>query len=302
MKRAAWVSAMAASLAGIGGCVPPPATPPAPAQPGAPAVTAPPPLAYVPPPATFALSGIPRQGGVMLGTAPIGTTSLTLDGAPVGIAADRRFLIAFDRDAAPRATLIATLADGRQAREVFDVAPGEWRIERLDSVAKTPVPDAEFARRRPDELAQIRAAREIRSDAQGWRQHFIWPASGRISGLFGAQRVYRGEPGAYHGGVDVAKPTGAPVVAPADGVVILAAPSPFTLEGNLLMVDHGMGLNSAFLHLSKIEVKAGDHVRQGQEIGLVGATGRASGPHLHWAMMWQGKRIDPMRVAGDMGR
>ncbi|WP_294044225.1 M23 family metallopeptidase, partial [Sphingomonas sp.] len=74
------------------------------------------------------------------------------------------------------------------------------------------------------------------------------------------------------------------------------------LEGNLLMLDHGMGLNSAFLHLSRIDVKVGDHVRQGQEIGRVGATGRASGPHLHWAMMWRGKRIDPMRVAGDMGR
>ncbi len=92
------------------------------------------------------------------------------------------------------------------------------------------------------------------------------------------------------------------MVAPADGVVILAASSPFTLEGNLLMIDHGMGLNSAFLHLSRIEVKVGDHVRQGQEIARVGATGRASGPHLHWAMMWRGKRIDPMRVAGAMGQ
>ncbi|WEK41841.1 MAG: M23 family metallopeptidase [Candidatus Sphingomonas colombiensis] len=295
--------AAATLVMAVAGCVPPPADRAAPM----PARNAPPqarPLAPPPPAeaARFILSGTARQGAVMLGTAPMGTTGLSLDGAPVGFAPDRRFIIAFDRDAGPRATLVATLADGRQATQLFDVAPGDWRLERLDTVAKTPVPSAEFARRRPPELAQIKAAREMRTDAQGWRQHFIWPATGRISGLFGAQRIYRGEPGAYHGGVDVAKPTGSPVVAPADGVVILAAAAPFTLEGNLLMIDHGSGLNSAFLHLSKIEVNVGDHVRQGQEIGQVGATGRASGPHLHWAMMWQGSRIDPMPLAGEMGR
>jgi len=293
MSRAGRWSAVALLA---GGCVPSVAPPPPPAAPA----PLPPPPRMLPPAAFGAFSGVARQGTLMLGTAPPGTAALTLDGMPIEMASDGRFLIAFDRDAAPRATLLARLADGRSVTQTFDVAPGEWRIERLDSVAKTPVPSAEFARRRPPELAQIKAAREMRTDAQGWRQAFIWPATGRISGLFGAQRIYRGEPGAYHGGVDVAKPTGSPVVAPADGVVILAASSPFTLEGNLLMLDHGMGLNSAFLHLSRIEVKPGDHVRQGQEIGLSGATGRVSGPHLHWAMMWRGKRIDPLRVAGEM--
>ncbi|WP_298674484.1 M23 family metallopeptidase [uncultured Sphingomonas sp.] len=293
-----WLGA-AALMTAAAGCVSPPVDPPAPVRKLAP--PAPPPPASLPLP-RFALSGTARQGAVMLGTAPAGAIALSLDGSPIGVAPDHRFIIAFDRDAAPRATLAATLADGRQVTQELEIAPGDWRIERLDTVAKTPVPSAEFARRRPPELAEIRAARETRTDAQGWRQHFIWPATGRISGLFGAQRIYRGEPGAYHGGVDVAKPAGAPVVAPADGVVILAATAPFTLEGNLLMIDHGMGLNSAFLHLSKIAVKVGEHVRQGQEIGLVGATGRASGPHLHWAMMWQGRRIDPMLLAGAMAR
>ena len=94
--------------------------------------------------------------------------------------------------------------------------------------------------------------------------------------------------------------TGAPVVAPADGVVILAADKPFTLEGNLLMIDHGHGLNSAFLHLSRIDVKLGDHVSQGQRIGAIGATGRATGPHLHWGMKWNDARIDPLLLAGPM--
>ena len=126
-------------------------------------------------------------------------------------------------------------------------------------------------------LAQINAARHMRVVSEGWRQRFIWPAKGRISGVFGSQRIYAGQPGAPHNGVDVAGAIGTPVVAPADGVVILAAPSPFTLEGNLLMIDHGMGLNSAFLHSSQILVKVGDHVRQGQVIGRIGMTGRSGG-------------------------
>jgi murein DD-endopeptidase MepM/ murein hydrolase activator NlpD len=236
----------------------------------------------------------------VLGQAPPRTRRLTLDGTTVAVAADGRFLIAFDRDAAPRATLVATLSDGGSVTAMLDVAPTAWRIERLDRVAKVPVPDADFARRRPAELAAIAAARARSSDAQGWRQAFAWPARGRISGLFGAQRIYRGEPGSYHGGVDIAKPAGAVVVAPADGVVTLAAAAPFTLEGRLLILDHGHGLSSAFLHLSRIDVAPGQRVAQGQPVGLVGRTGRASGPHLHWAMTWQGARIDPVSLAGAM--
>lgn len=253
-------------------------------------------------PARFALEGMPQQGSLLLGTAPAGSVRVMLNGAMVPVAPDRRFAIAFDRDAAPQAILSATLGDGRTVTLPLAVAPRAWRIERLDRVAKVPVPNADFTARRPAELARIAAARGRGSEAQGWRQRFVWPATGRISGLFGSQRIYRGEPGSYHGGVDVALPTGAPVVAPADGVVVLAAASPFTLEGRLLILDHGHGLNSAFLHLSRIDVAEGAHVRQGERIGAVGATGRASGPHLHWGMMLGAARIDPLLVAGTMGR
>ncbi|WP_230771354.1 M23 family metallopeptidase [Sphingomonas sp. Leaf4] len=246
------------------------------------------------------LTGTPGQGAVLTGRAPAGTTALTLDGTPVRLAPDRAFVIAFDRDAGPAATLIATLADGRRITRTLAIAPRTWRIERLPTLPRVSQPSAEFQRRRAPELAQIAAARTRASDSGGWRQRFVWPATGRISGLFGSQRIYAGEPGAYHSGVDVARPTGTPIVAPADGVVILAAPAPFTLEGNLLMIDHGMGLNSAFLHLSRIDVKPGDRVRQGQPIGAIGATGRATGPHLHWGMKWNDARIDPLLLAGPM--
>ncbi|WP_245843999.1 M23 family metallopeptidase [Sphingomonas spermidinifaciens] len=249
----------------------------------------------------FGLSGRAVQGGSMIGLAPPELAALTLDGAPVTVAADRRFLIAFDRDAGPMARLTGKTRDGRVMSEIVAVAPGDWQIERLPTLPRISQPSAEFARRRAPELARIAAARAMESAAQGWRQRFVWPARGRISGRFGSQRIYAGEPGAYHSGVDVARPTGAPVVAPADGVVILAAAAPFTLEGLLLMIDHGMGLNSAFLHLSRIDVREGESVRQGQPIGAVGATGRATGPHLHWGMKWREARIDPALLAGPMG-
>ncbi|MDJ0275564.1 M23 family metallopeptidase [Sphingomonas sp. 2R-10] len=247
----------------------------------------------------IALDGTPGQGAVVMGSVPAGAT-LQLDGTPVTVAPDGRFLIAFDRDAGPSATLVATLSDGPRLVRPIAVPPRAWRIERLPTLPRVSQPSAEFRRRRAPELAQIAAARDIATDAAGWRRRFVWPVTGRISGLFGSQRVYAGEPGAYHSGVDVARPTGTPVAAPADGVVILAAASPFTLEGNLLMIDHGMGLNSAFLHLSRIDVKVGDRIRQGQVVGAIGATGRATGPHLHWGMKWHDARIDPLLLAGPM--
>lgn len=245
----------------------------------------------------FSLSGRLVQGGVATGTAPAGTAKLALDGEPVALGVDGRFLIAFDRDHGPRAELTAELGDGTMLRKTLDVAARAWPIENIDA-ARTPGGAAteEFLRRREGELKRIAAARSANSSSDGWRQSFAWPARGRISGRFGSQRIYRGEPAAYHSGTDIAAGAGAPVTAPADGVVVLAGPPMFSLEGNLVIVDHGMGLNSAFLHLASSNVSVGQQVRQGELIGTVGATGRATGPHLHWSLMWRRARIDPQRL------
>ena len=250
--------------------------------------------------ASIVLQGQPVQGGILTGAAPAGTVELRLDDQIVPVDVDGRFLIGFDRDAPAQARLAARLADGRTIDRLLSVAPGAWRIERVNAPLR-PVRDNEAFRalRRP-ELAQIAAARAKVTGAQGWRQKFLWPRIGRISGLFGSQRIYQGVPGSYHGGIDIAGSTGQPVFAPADGVVILAADRPFTLEGRLLMIDHGHGLSSAFLHLSGIDVKTGDTVRQGQRIGSVGSTGRATGPHLHWGLRWNDARVDPLLAAGPM--
>lgn len=245
-------------------------------------------------PATFTVSGEQTQGGWIRGTAPGGTVQIRLGTVAVPMAADGAFFAAFDRDAGPSATLVATLRDGREVTRQLTIAPRAWRIENINIPRKPGGATEEFMKIRAPELARIKAARDVNAQSDGWRQKFIWPAPGRISGLFGSQRVYRGEPGAYHSGLDIAGGSGTTFVAPADGVVILAAQSPFSLEGNLLMIDHGNGLNSAFLHCSAILVREGDRVKQGQAIGRIGATGRATGPHLHWSIKWGDARLDPL--------
>lgn len=252
--------------------------------------------------ADFALIGELTQGGWARGRVPAGTSALTLDSKPVPIAPDGSFFLAFDRDAGSSATLNARLANGSSAVRTLSVSPRAWRIEHIPIGPRPGAPPSDaFRIRREAELAQINAARAIDSGSQGWRQRFVWPAKGRLSGLFGSQRIYNGTPGSYHSGTDIATgASGTPFVAPADGVVILAAASPFTLEGNLLMIDHGMGLNSAFLHCSQILVKQGEAVKQGQVIGRIGMTGRATGPHLHWSIKWRDARLDPILFTGPM--
>jgi murein DD-endopeptidase MepM/ murein hydrolase activator NlpD len=255
-------------------------------------------MTAAPAPAALVLEGRPEQGGLIAGTVPTGTRTLLLDGKPIPFAPDGRFIAAFDRDAGPTALLEARLDDGRAIDRPLAVAPRAWRIERLPTLAKHAQPEPEFLRLRAPELAQIAAARARVTDTAGWRQRFTWPVHGRQTGWFGSQRIYAGEPGEYHSGADVAVPIGTPVLAPADGVVVLAADHPFTLEGNLLLIDHGMGLTTALLHLSRIVVRPGETVRQGQVVALSGMTGRATGPHLHWGLRWQTARIDPLLIAG----
>lgn len=242
------------------------------------------------------------QGALLRGAAPAGTVALSLDGRPVPLAGDGQFLIGFDRDAPASARLVARLAGGRELVRTLRVAPRAWRIEHIGLARRTSAATPAWLRMREGELARIAAARALDPPSEGWRQAFAWPARGRISGRFGAQRIYRGEPASYHSGVDVAAGAGALVTAPADGVVVLAGPPAFSFEGNLVILAHGMGLSSAFLHLASTRVRVGETVRKGQPIGTVGRTGRATGPHLHWGMKWKDARIDPQALAGPMPR
>ena len=246
-----------------------PALPPSPAPVAAQTLKA----AAPPEQVTTAIGGLQyrgklTQGGWLRGTAPTGTRSVTLGGTALPLASDGTFFAAFDRDAPASLALTVVAAEGFSLSTELAIAPRGWRIESVN-VAKRPgaMPDAEFKVRRTAELARIGAARAKDSGATGWRQTMAWPAAGRISGEFGAQRIYRGEPGAYHAGIDIAAGQGAAILAPADGTVTLAASdAPFTLEGHLLILDHGMGLTSAFLHCSDLVVHEGAAVAAPQPV------------------------------------
>lgn len=304
MTRAACVALLLLSACATRTAGPVPAGSPPPAV-AAPATPRPPEIVA---PDAFALSGAAGQGALLYGTAPAGTAQILFDERPVRVAADGRFIIGFGRDAAPASVLEARLGDGRLLRLPLAVAPRAWDVSVLPTLQRGTSATPEYQRVRAAEVARIEAARAVDADSDGWRQTFHWPALGRISTLFGSQRIYAGGvAGDYHSGVDVARRAGGPVLegtparAPADGVVVLATTDhPFTLEGNLVMIDHGFGLVSALMHLSRVDVAVGEHVRQDQPIGLIGMTGRATGPHLHWGMTWRRARIDPLLLAGPM--
>ena len=189
-----------------------------------------------------------------------------------------------------------TLPSGRMEPVSIAVTPRDWPVEHVNGVPpKTVNPPPEITARIQREQALVTAARERDDERTDFALPFQWPVQGRISGRFGNARVYNGQPGAGHSGMDIAAPDGTPVKAPAGGVVTFASPDLY-LTGGTVLLDHGHGVSSNFLHLSRIDVKVGDRIEPGQVIGAVGATGRATGPHLHWGMNWFDTRIDPLLV------
>ncbi|MBO9788837.1 M23 family metallopeptidase [Xanthomonas phaseoli] len=235
------------------------------------------------------------QGALVIGKVPAGS-KVQYAGRILRVSGYGSVVFGIGRDATGPLQVQITPPGGSTQTVSIAVTPRDWPIERVNGVPpKTVNPPPAIAERIKREQAQVTAARD-RDDARtDFAQPFIWPVQGRISGRFGNARVYNGQPGAGHSGMDIAVPTGTPVKAPAAGVVTFAAPDLY-LTGGTVLLDHGFGVSSNFLHLSRIDVKVGDRVEQGQVIGAVGATGRATGPHLHWGMNWFDTRIDPLLV------
>lgn len=251
------------------------------------------------PAAALELEGNLEQGGLVIGRSVPGAKAV-LDGKVLDMDEEGIFAFGFDRDQGATARLVVSLPDGNTIEQELAVAPREWRIQRVEGVPQqfvTPPPEAMEAIARSTRVKN--EARKIRAEGSWFREGFIWPATGPISGVFGSQRFYNGEPRRPHYGVDVAAPTGTPIVAPAGGVVTLADMDMY-FEGGLVFLDHGQGVTSLMMHMSRIDVKAGDRVEQGDVLGAVGGTGRATGPHLHWGLYWRGAWLDPERLVGPM--
>lgn len=246
------------------------------------------------------LEGEWRQGSVLRGQAPPGAR-VWLDGRELRVTADGRFVFGLHRDAAPATELSVQLPDEPAALTMkADVARREYAIQRIDGLPPKMVsPPPEVQRRIEAEQRLVARARDRDSALTGFAEAFVWPCVGPISGVFGSQRILNGTPKQPHYGVDVAVPTGTPVRAPAGGVVSLAHPDMY-YTGGTLMIDHGHGLSSAFLHLSELLVREGDTVRQGDLIAKVGATGRATGAHLDWRVNWFDARVDAQLLVPPM--
>ncbi|MGB6085331.1 M23 family metallopeptidase [Parvibaculum sp.] len=245
------------------------------------------------------LQGRMEQGGLVIGKAVPGAEAM-LDGLKLDMDAEGNFAFGFDRDHGRQARLTLRYPDGSSVERLLDIAPRDWKIQRVEGVPQkfvTPPPEAAAAIARSTKLKN--EAREKRAEGSWFRENFIWPVTGPISGVFGSQRYYNGEPRRPHYGVDVAAPTGTEIIAPASGVVTLADMDMY-FEGGLVFLDHGQGVTSLMMHMSRIDVKAGDRVQQGDVLGAVGATGRATGPHLHWGLYWRGAWLDPERLVGPM--
>ncbi|MBA1330651.1 peptidase M23, partial [Candidatus Endoriftia persephone str. Guaymas] len=233
--------------------------------------------------AALSLQGDLLQGGLAIAQVEPGT-QVRVDGKPVRVSEEGIFIIGFSRENPLQSEIRLIAPDGSEHKELISIGKRSYKIQRIDGLPQSKVtpPKRDWERIRK-ETAQIKAARKLDEPRTDFLKGFILPVKGRISGVYGSQRILNGKPKRPHSGLDLAASEGAPVVAPADGVITLAHPDMF-YSGGTLLLDHGHGLTTSYLHLSRLLVEQGQRVRQGEVIGEVGMTGRATGPHLHWGL------------------
>ena len=237
------------------------------------------------------LNGYFVQGGVVVGRSGK-LKAMTLDGREVPLGPKGEYVFGFSRDEKGSQVLTLVYKDGKFESHSLEIAPRSYDIQRIEGLPpKQVTPPPEVLARIKRENAKIGKARRQRGDWQDFAGTWIWPAHGRISGVYGSQRILNGQPRRPHFGVDIANSTGTPVVAPAGGVVRLAEEDLY-YSGGTIIIDHGQGLQSTFLHMASVEVAPNQRVEQGERIGSIGATGRVTGAHLDWRVNWFARRID----------
>lgn len=251
--------------------------------------------------ADIQLKGDLTQGGLVVGQIEPGST-VEQDGTPVAISPAGQFLLGFDRDSSPSVLLTFRRPGGKQGERRIRIKPRKYNIQRIDGLPRRQVtPSPEDLKRIRAESKRMAVARRTTDQTFRLTDGLVWPSRGRISGVYGSQRILNGKPRRPHFGVDVAAPIGTKVVAPTDGIVRLAHRGMF-FNGKTVVLDHGLGLHSVFLHLDAIEVGEGVAVKRGQMIGRIGKTGRATGPHLHWGVRLRGIELDPALLVPPMDR
>ncbi len=232
------------------------------------------------------------QGMLVYGTAEKGE-KVYYEDLPVPVH-DGKYVFALGRNT--RREILITIKRGwfEEEKLMFPVKPREWKTDTFDGVPqKTVKPNPEHKKRIAAEQKILDTARAKRPIKNGLPMCFIKPIQEkRISSPFGAQRIVNGVKQRHHSGVDMAAPTGTPIKAAADGVVILAHDDLF-YSGGTILIEHGNGVQTGYSHLSRLDVETGDEVKQGDIIGAVGSTGRSTGPHLHFTLAWENIRVAP---------
>tara|TARA_B100001123_G_scaffold412395_1_gene509619 strand:+ start:595 stop:1401 length:807 start_codon:yes stop_codon:yes gene_type:complete len=245
------------------------------------------------------LDGDFTQGGLVIGATEPGS-KVALEGQTIRVSPEGLFVFGFTRDAPGMVELLIESPQGRLEQQNLHIKSRQYDIQKIDGLPpKLVTPPAKILSRIRREGAAIKKARTRDTAEAMFATGFIWPARGRISGVYGSQRILNGKPRRPHFGIDIAAPINTPVMAPADGIVRLAEPDLY-FSGGTIILDHGHGLSSAFLHLDTLTVTVGQRVPQGSQIGTIGATGRVTGPHLDWRINWFDRRLDPGLLVGPM--
>lgn len=248
---------------------------------------------------TVSFEGHFIQGGLVVGQTLPG--SIIKHGErQVRVSNNGTFILGFDRDAKPNDQISVEHPGKAAFLYPITIKKQTYKTTRIDGLPGRKVtPKEEDLKRIRADNAKIGAVRKLDTDTANFLSGFIWPVKGRISGVFGSQRILNGKPRRPHNGIDIAAKKGTPVIASADGTIALVHEDMF-FSGKTVMIDHGHGLSSVYIHMDKITVKDGARVRQGDQIGTIGMTGRATGPHLHWGVTLFKVPLDPkIIVAGE---
>jgi len=242
--------------------------------------------------AQVTLSGEITQGGLVIGKTVPGSI-VKLGDKVLPVSSQGNFAFGFGRDETKAVQLRVEMPDGTTQYRQLKPSVREYKIQRIEGIAKKIMkPDPKAVARAKKDSAQVKATRAASLASTDFAYGFVAPIDGVITGVYGSQRFYNGEPRSPHYGIDYAGNTGDPVKAPANGKVTMWVPDMF-YSGGTMIIDHGQGISSTFLHLSGSHVKVGDYVKQGQVVAKVGSTGRSTGPHLDWRINWHNVRLDP---------
>ena len=244
------------------------------------------------------IRGKPLQGGLLVLKVD-NDSKLTVNGETIPVSLNGKAIVGFHRDEKEPLHLIETLRDGSKKELILKPKLRVYQEQRINGLPKNMVtPPKKVLKRIREDRKQVAKARSYLTSINGFEKVFSWPIKGIITGTYGTKRILNGKPRAPHYGIDIAAPKGTPVRAPQAGIIRMAKNLYFT--GLTIILDHGHGLSSTFLHLSGTKIKVGQRVQKNQIIGNVGSTGRSTGPHLDWRINLLKKRLDPHLIAGTM--